>query len=143
MFLGYTLAVISIIGGAKIATALLVLGVPILDVAYVIIYRLTRRRSPFEADRAHLHYRLYDLGLNQRQIVIIYLLLCGGFGGLSFLPSALYKLIALVAMAVILLLFLVLIARRQFDQGHPPTPPPAAVSAADLRAPEPHDTAAK
>jgi UDP-GlcNAc:undecaprenyl-phosphate/decaprenyl-phosphate GlcNAc-1-phosphate transferase len=141
MFLGYTLAVISIIGGAKIATALLVLGVPILDVAYVIIYRLTRRRSPFEADRAHLHYRLYDLGLNQRQIVIIYLLLCGGFGGLSFLPSALYKLIALVAMAVILLLFLVLIARRQFDQGQPSTPPPAP--AADLRAPEPHDTAAK
>ena len=46
MFLGFTLAVISIIGGAKIATALLVLGVPILDVAYVIIYRLTRRRSP-------------------------------------------------------------------------------------------------
>ncbi len=143
MFLGYTLAVISIIGGAKIATALLVLGVPILDVAYVIIYRLTRRRSPFEADRAHLHYRLYDLGLNQRQIVIIYLLLCGGFGGLSFLPSALYKLIALEAMAVILLLFLVLIARRQFDQGHPPTPPPAPVPAADLRAPEPHDTPAK
>ena len=106
MFLGFTLAVISIIGGAKIATALLVLGIPILDVAYVIIYRLTRRRSPFEADRAHLHYRLYDLGLSQRQIVVIYLLLCGGFGGLSFLPSALYKLIALAGMAVILLLFL-------------------------------------
>src|SRR4029079_10781539 len=59
MSLCFTLAVISIIGGAKIATALLVLGVPILDVAYVIIYRLTRGRSPLEADRPHLHHRLY------------------------------------------------------------------------------------
>jgi UDP-N-acetylmuramyl pentapeptide phosphotransferase/UDP-N-acetylglucosamine-1-phosphate transferase len=146
MFLGFAVAVISIIGGAKIATALLVLGIPILDVAYVIIYRLTRRRSPFQADRAHLHYRLYDLGLNQRQIVLIYLLLCGGFGGLSFLPSALYKLIALAAMAVILLLFLLFIARRPFDRGRqPPTPPAEAlpVPRADRRAPEPHDTAVK
>ena len=147
MFLGFAVAVISIIGGAKIATALLVLGIPILDVAYVIIYRLTRRRSPFQADRAHLHYRLYDLGLNQRQIVLIYLLLCGGFGGLSFLPSALYKLIALAAMAVILLLFLLLIARRPFDPGRQPPTPPAdtlpAPRAPDRRAPEPHDTPAK
>jgi UDP-N-acetylmuramyl pentapeptide phosphotransferase/UDP-N-acetylglucosamine-1-phosphate transferase len=147
MFLGFAVAVISIIGGAKIATALLVLGIPILDVAYVIIYRLTRRRSPFQADRAHLHYRLYDLGLNQRQIVLIYLLLCGGFGGLSFLPSALYKLIALAAMAVILLIFLLLIARRPFDPGRqPPTPPADTLPtprAADRRAPEPHDTPAK
>jgi UDP-N-acetylmuramyl pentapeptide phosphotransferase/UDP-N-acetylglucosamine-1-phosphate transferase len=147
MFLGFAVAVISIIGGAKIATALLVLGIPILDVAYVIIYRLTRRRSPFEADRAHLHYRLYDLGLNQRQIVLIYLLLCGGFGGLSFLPSALYKLIALAAMAVILLLFLLFIARRPFDRGRqPPTPPAEALPAPRApasRAPEPHDTPVK
>jgi UDP-N-acetylmuramyl pentapeptide phosphotransferase/UDP-N-acetylglucosamine-1-phosphate transferase len=141
MFLGFAMAVISIIGGAKIATALLVLGIPILDVAYVIIYRLTRRRSPFEADRAHLHYRLYDLGLNQRQIVVIYLLLCGGFGGLSFLPSALYKLIALAAMAVILLLFLILISRRQFDQGQRASAAPPL--AADRRAAEPHDTPIK
>ncbi len=148
MFLGFTLAVLSIIGGAKIATALLVLGVPILDVAYVIIYRLTRRRSPFEADRAHLHYRLYDLGLNQRQIVVIYLLLCGFFGGLSFLPSALDKLITLAVMAVILLLFLIVIARRQFDQGRrtltaPPVPGDALPVTADRRAPEPHDTPVK
>jgi UDP-N-acetylmuramyl pentapeptide phosphotransferase/UDP-N-acetylglucosamine-1-phosphate transferase len=119
MFLGFTLAVIAIIGGAKIATALLVLGLPILDVAYVIIYRLMRGRSPLEADRAHLHYRLYDLGLSQRQIVIIYLLLCLFFGGLSFLPSSLYKLIALSLMAIILLVFLLIITRREFDRGRP------------------------
>ena len=119
MFLGFALAVIAIIGGAKIATALLVLGLPILDVAYVIIYRLMRGRSPLEADRAHLHYRLYDLGLSQRQIVIIYLLLCLFFGGLSFLPSSFYKLIALSLMAIILLVFLLVITRREFDRGRP------------------------
>ena len=68
MFLGFALAVISIIGGAKIATALLVLAVPILDVAYVIVFRLLRGRSPLQADRGHLHHRLYDLGMGQSQI---------------------------------------------------------------------------
>ena len=42
MFLGFTLAVLSVIGGAKVAAALLVLGVPILDGAYMIMYRLYR-----------------------------------------------------------------------------------------------------
>ncbi|MCS7050590.1 MAG: undecaprenyl/decaprenyl-phosphate alpha-N-acetylglucosaminyl 1-phosphate transferase, partial [Thermomicrobium sp.] len=68
MLLGYTLAILAIIGGAKIATALLVLWVPILDVAWLIVYRLWNGRSPMEADRGHLHHRLLDLGWSQRRI---------------------------------------------------------------------------
>ena len=47
MFLGYTLAIMSILGVAKVVAALLVLGVPIIDTFFIIIRRLSRGRSPF------------------------------------------------------------------------------------------------
>ena len=63
MFLGYTLALLSILGSAKVVVALLVLGVPIIDTFYIIVRRVSRGRSPFSADRGHIHHRLLDLGL--------------------------------------------------------------------------------
>jgi UDP-GlcNAc:undecaprenyl-phosphate/decaprenyl-phosphate GlcNAc-1-phosphate transferase len=118
MFLGFTLAVVSIIGGAKIATALLALGVPILDVAWVIIYRLYRGQSPLSADRGHLHHRLLDIGLTQPQIVLLFYLLCAGFGALAlFLPSGVTKLYALLGMAIVLAAILVYVSRREFDRS--------------------------
>lgn len=70
MFLGFALAVISIIGGAKIATALLVLGLPILDGLWVVAFRFLHGRSPLYADKGHLHHRLLAGGWGQRQIVL-------------------------------------------------------------------------
>ncbi len=117
LFLGYSLAILSIIGGAKIATALLVLGVPILDVAWVIVFRLSRGRSPLQADRGHLHHRLLDLGLSPVQIVVLFYGFCAGFGLLALLlPSALHKLIALVAMALGIGALLWWLARRDLDR---------------------------
>ncbi|MGB9722320.1 MAG: glycosyltransferase family 4 protein [Chloroflexia bacterium] len=118
MYLGYFLAILSIIGGAKIATALLVLGVPILDVAWVIIFRLSRGRSPLQADRGHLHHRLLDLGLSQVQIVLLFYGFCAGFGALALLlPSGLYKLLALVVMVLVVGGLLWWLARRALDRG--------------------------
>ena len=59
--LGFALGALSIIGGAKVGTALLVLGIPILDVAWQILHRVRAGKSPFSADRGHLHHRLLDL----------------------------------------------------------------------------------
>jgi UDP-GlcNAc:undecaprenyl-phosphate GlcNAc-1-phosphate transferase len=67
---GYALAVLSVMGTAKVAFALLVLGVPIIDTFWIIIRRLSQGRSPFSADRGHLHHRLLDLGLSHRQAVL-------------------------------------------------------------------------
>jgi len=78
MFLGLGLAVLSIMGGAKIALAIIVLGVPILDVAVVMINRIRRGQSPLHYDKTHLHYRMMATGLNARQI-------CYLFYGLTFL----------------------------------------------------------
>jgi UDP-GlcNAc:undecaprenyl-phosphate/decaprenyl-phosphate GlcNAc-1-phosphate transferase len=95
--LGFALAVLSIIGGAKVATALLALAIPILDVAWQILQRVRAGRSPFAADRGHLHHRLYDQGLSTRAIVLVYYALTALFGALALiLPEGIYKLIALV-----------------------------------------------
>ncbi|MBI5032545.1 MAG: undecaprenyl/decaprenyl-phosphate alpha-N-acetylglucosaminyl 1-phosphate transferase [Chloroflexi bacterium] len=115
--LGFALGVLSIIGGAKVATALLVLGVPILDVAWQIITRLRAGKSPFVADRGHLHHRLLDLGLSQRTIVILYYALSAFFGVLALiLPSGVYKLIALVVIGAGALLVLIRLGHETVDR---------------------------
>jgi UDP-GlcNAc:undecaprenyl-phosphate/decaprenyl-phosphate GlcNAc-1-phosphate transferase len=73
---GYALAVLSVMGTAKVALALLVLGVPIIDTFWIIIRRVTSGRSPFSADRGHFHHRLLDLGLSHRQAVLLIYGLC-------------------------------------------------------------------
>jgi UDP-GlcNAc:undecaprenyl-phosphate GlcNAc-1-phosphate transferase len=121
MFLGFTLAVISIIGGAKIATALLALWLPILDVAWVIIYRILNGRSPLKADRGHLHHRLLDLGWTQRQIVLLFTGLSAMLGGASlFIPKPELKFFALVGAGIIGVLLLALLAR--ISQRHVDAP---------------------
>ena len=52
-FVGYTLAVLSILGSAKVAVALLVLGVPIIDTFWIIVGRLSQGRSPLMRMSAH------------------------------------------------------------------------------------------
>ena len=113
LFLGFALGTLSIIGGAKAATALLVLGIPILDVAWQIVNRLREHRSPFRGDRGHLHHRLVDMGISHRRVVLFFYLLCASFGGLALLlPPGLYKLYALFALGVVAATVLFLAARE-------------------------------
>jgi UDP-GlcNAc:undecaprenyl-phosphate GlcNAc-1-phosphate transferase len=112
-FLGYALAVASIIGGAKIATALLALGLPVLDVAWVILYRIAKGRSPLKADRGHLHHRLLDSGWSQAQIVLFVagISLIAGIASL-LLPTRGSKLGAILVLGTTMLVFLALLAIR-------------------------------
>ena len=87
MFLGYTLAVLSILGTAKVAVAMLVLGVPIIDAFWIIVRRLAQGRSPFSPDRGHLHHRLLDVGLSHRQTVLLIYGICVVLGLLAMLLS--------------------------------------------------------
>ncbi|MEX2425388.1 MAG: MraY family glycosyltransferase, partial [Thermomicrobiaceae bacterium] len=113
MFLGFALAVISIIGGAKIATALLALWVPIVDVAWVIIYRMLHGKSPLKADRGHLHHRLLDMGWTQRQIVVVYAGLSALLGAASLIISSPeLKLVLLVAAGILGVAMLAFLARK-------------------------------
>ena len=97
-FLGFMLGVLSVILGAKIATALLVMGIPILDVAWVIIKRIWYHQSPFKGDRQHLHFKLLDIGLSQRQAVLVLYAISAIFGIVAVFLQSWGKLIALVVL---------------------------------------------
>ncbi len=74
-FLGYILATMSIQGLFKFyaiisfAVPFLILGLPIFDTAFAFIRRIAHGQSPMQADRSHVHHRLIDMGLNQKQAV--------------------------------------------------------------------------
>lgn len=107
-FLGFALAALGIIGGARLATVLLVIGLPALDVAWLIYSRRRRGLSPGQGGRDHLHFRLLDRGLHERTIVLGYWLFCAVFGALTLLlDDRLYKLIALLGMGALGLAVLV------------------------------------
>ncbi len=102
-FLGFMLGVLSVLLGGKIATAILVMGIPIMDVAWVITRRLWYGVSPFQADRKHLHFRLMDIGFSQRQTVLILYSIAIIFGGVAIFLQSLGKLIALIILLCVML----------------------------------------
>lgn len=66
---GFSLGVLAVISGAKLATAAAALGVPLVDIGLVVIGRLVRGVSPFRGDATHLHFRLLQAGMSQRNAV--------------------------------------------------------------------------
>jgi len=113
-FLGYALSCMSLIAGGRVATVLLVMGLPIVDVVWQILDRLRHRRSPGQADRGHLHFRLLDVGLSERAIVLLYWGFCALFGVLALtVSSRLYKLLALVGMGVVVIVVLAFLSRER------------------------------
>ena len=101
-FMGFTLASVAVIGLVKTAavTAVavtsvllpyLVLAVPIIDMSIVILSRLRRGKSPFTADKGHLHHRLLKAGISHRLTVLFIYALTLWVGslalGFSNIPS--------------------------------------------------------
>jgi len=115
-FVGYTLAVLAILGTAKVAVALLVLGVPIIDTFWIIVRRVSQRRSPFSPDRTHIHHRLLDLGLSHRETVLTIYGICLGLAILSMLLSGITQLYAFLGVFVAFGLVLFLPTRGGFDR---------------------------
>ena len=112
MYIGFTLGALAIIGGAKMATILLVLGLPLMDLAWQVANRLLKGRNPMHGDRGHIHFRLLDIGMTQRQIVLIYYLFCTCFGVLTLITaSQIFKLIAFSTMVLLIMLGFLMVAR--------------------------------
>jgi len=104
LYIGFVLGVLAIISGAKIATTLLVMGIPILDVAWVIVRRLFfDKKSLAAADRGHLHHRLLDIGLSHRQAVAVLYALTALFGLTALFLGTWGKFLALGAMLLVMI----------------------------------------
>jgi UDP-GlcNAc:undecaprenyl-phosphate/decaprenyl-phosphate GlcNAc-1-phosphate transferase len=119
MAMGFALAVLSILGTAKVAVALLILGVPIIDAFWIITRRLINRHSPFTPDRGHLHHRLLDLGLSHRGAVLLIYGICIALAVASLLMARgagpLYGFVAVLVASGLLLLLVA--ARSGGDQA--------------------------
>ncbi len=115
LFLGYALGVLAVISGGKIAIALLVMGIPIMDLVWTIARRVLAGKNPFKfADRKHLHFRLLDLGLSQRKVVLLYYFFAASFGLSALFLQSKGKLLAL---SVLILIMLAVVAGfRHFDK---------------------------
>ena len=111
MLVGYVLAVLSILGSAKIAVAALVLGVPIMDTFWIVIRRVASGRSPFAADRNHIHHRLLDLGLSHRGTVLLIYVVCVLLAVLSLVLSGRNQMYAFLGLVVLFGLALFFIER--------------------------------
>lgn len=104
LFLGYILGVLAIISGGKIAIALLVMGIPIMDVVWTIIRRIVAGKNPFKfGDDKHLHFRLLNLGLSQRQTVLVYYIFSLIFGLSALFLQSKGKILALGVLVIIML----------------------------------------
>src|SRR5437868_386688 len=146
MFLGLSLAVLSIMGGAKLALAFMVLGVPILDVAVVMINRIRRGQSPLHYDKTHLRCRLMGTGLSVKQICYVIYGLSFIYGLLALTLSGIhnahfYKFTGVVLVGLTMIALIIWIDRRQRRGGVPiklggpePAPAPQGVDGDDPEA---------
>ncbi len=93
---GFMLGILAIVSGGKIATTLFILGLPMIDVMWVVIRRVyIEHTSPFAGDTLHLHYQLRLLGMSDRSIALAYYLTTLLFGLSTLWFSGITKLVIL------------------------------------------------
>ncbi len=113
-FLGYLLGVLAVISGSKIMTALLIIGIPALDVLFVIYSRARGGvNNVTTADTRHLHHRLLAAGLSQRQVVLLYFAFSFIFGITTLIFESWQKVIALLILFFVVFLFLYSLSTRK------------------------------
>jgi UDP-GlcNAc:undecaprenyl-phosphate GlcNAc-1-phosphate transferase len=109
---GFFLAVLSILSGAKLATLIFLLGIPMLDAVFVILRRLRHKKSIFHADGNHLHHRLLKLGWSRRQIAVFYWLISLLLGVISLFLNSQQKFYAFLGIFVLFIGFTLKLSRR-------------------------------
>jgi UDP-GlcNAc:undecaprenyl-phosphate GlcNAc-1-phosphate transferase len=115
LFLGFALASVSLIEPAKGATIMamiapvLVLGVPVFDIAFAVIRRKIRGKSVFSADKGHLHHQLARIGMGQRRSVLMLYGISGvmGMAAIVFSRGLYFESAALGIIAVLFILVLI------------------------------------
>lgn len=112
MFMGFALATLAIFAGTKIATAILVMSLPIIDFVWVIGERFSHRRPIFKADKNHLHHKLLELGWSQRKIALHFYIITMLIAIVALNTRAIGKSITLAATVVIMAGAIIFINRK-------------------------------
>ncbi len=112
LFMGFVLGSLAIAAGGKIMTTLLVVGVPMLDAVRVVIRRWQKGRPVYLGDNEHLHFKLLQSGLSQRQAVLLLYTISFSFGISTLFLQSSQKLIALAFLLMLMLLTGVWLSRN-------------------------------
>jgi len=99
--LGFMIGVLSILSGVKLATAILVMGIPTVDALFTILRRILSKRSPFWHDKGHLHHMLLKIGFGQRTIAVFYWTMSALLGLFALTLSSKGKLFAIILLGVL------------------------------------------
>ena len=123
LFSGFLLATISITGVMKVATIAIllpfvVLAVPIIDITYASLRRISKGKSPFVADAEHIHHKLLHAGFSQKKTVVIITsvaIIAGGLACLFASHNAMkyYFFLTLALVGIMLLLNIVRVLTKK------------------------------
>ena len=104
MFFGLMLGILTVYAGGKVATAFLVLGVPLIDAFIVIGRRILAGKSPLKGSSGgeHLHHRLLACGWPPQTIIILNAVLGIAFGLSALFMDTFQKFIAAVVLFAII-----------------------------------------
>ncbi|GGE57061.1 undecaprenyl-phosphate alpha-N-acetylglucosaminyl 1-phosphate transferase [Pullulanibacillus camelliae] len=113
MFIGYTMAIISILGLFKSLTIfslivpIVILAVPIFDTSFAIIRRVAKGQKISTPDKLHLHHQLLKMGFSHRTTVFIIYIISLFFGAAAvvFSRSVLWGSLIILALSLVLLRF--------------------------------------
>lgn len=89
LFVGFTLAALSVTGSEKASTAIAVaipvmaFGLPVVDTSITMARRFISGKPIFRGDREHIHHMLLARGWSQRQVTLVLYAVCAGFGLLA------------------------------------------------------------
>ncbi len=131
LFLGYTLSLISVEGMFKMHTAismivpLIIFALPLADTMFAIVRRLLAGKSPFSADRGHLHHRFVDMGFTQKETVKVLYAICGILGLVAvfmcdkmFTEQSMARAISIICIALVIFFVYVGILKSPVNRAH-------------------------
>lgn len=122
-FLGFILATASIIGMFKLHALVtffvpvMALAVPLADTIFAFFRRLVKGQSPFKADRGHFHHRLLDMGLDQKQAVLVLYAISAAMGLLAVALAGTSSAVRFLCIALIAIIIAVMWAKN-FERTH-------------------------
>lgn len=131
LFLGYSLAVLSVQGVFKLhamlsfLVPLMIFALPIFDTTFAILRRVVAGKSPFAPDRGHIHHRLIDMGFTQKESVKILYAICGILGLVAvFCTDAMFsqtrflKACAILVIAILIFMINFMILKNPSTRKH-------------------------
>lgn len=112
MVMGFLLAVLAIFAGTKIATALLILALPLIDFLWVIGERIRNKKSIFNPDQKHLHHKLLEIGWSQKRVSLYFYIITILIAIIALNTRAMGKFLTLALFSLVAIVFLIWLSRK-------------------------------